>query len=388
VMRRPMAVTISVVGVLLVLGAPFTHLRFGLFDDRVIPTSVSSRAVNDAIRRDFGTGEGDASGVVVLGLPGDDPQSSELRRVAKEVAQVRGLARVDALTGHYTLTTSYGRDKSSERFAAQGSAWLSVVPATEATSPQSEAMVRAIRELDVGYPTLVTGPTARFIDTKDAVEARLPLALAIIGLTTFFLLFAMLGSVVVPLKAILMNLLSLTATFGAMVWIFQDGHLTSFLDVTATGSIDVFTPILMFCVAFGLSMDYEVFLLSRIKEDYDVTGDNTHAIVAGLDRTGRLVTAAAVVLAIVFVAFMTAAVSIVKLVGLGLTLAVLIDAFLIRATLVPAVMRLAGRANWWAPPFLRRLHLRFGIWEHEPSMELDRLRHERVAAPDGVRRDV
>jgi RND superfamily putative drug exporter len=130
----------------------------------------------------------------------------------------------------------------------------------------------------------------------------------------------------------------------------------------------------MFCVAFGLSMDYEVFVLSRIKEEYDISGDNTHAIAVGLDRTGSLVTAAALLLAIVFVAFMTSAVSIVKLVGLGLTLAVLVDAFLIRATLVPAIMRLAGRGNWWAPPVLRRLHLRFGIWEHEPSIELDRLR--------------
>jgi RND superfamily putative drug exporter len=211
--------------------------------------------------------------------------------------------------------------------------------------------------------------------------------LAIIGVATFVLLFAMLGSVVVPIKAILLNLLSLTATFGAMVWIFQDGHLASLLNVTTTGSIDVFTPILMFCVAFGLSMDYEVFLLSRIKEDYDLTGDNTHAIAAGLDHTGRLVTAAAVLLAIVFLAFMTAEVSIVKLVGLGLTLAVLIDAFLIRATLVPAVMRLAGRGNWWAPRPLRRLHLRFGIWEREPSIELDRLRHRSPGPTDAPQPD-
>jgi RND superfamily putative drug exporter len=367
-----------VVGVLLILGSPFTHLRFGLFDDRVIPTSLSSRAVDDIIRRDFSTREGDASAVVVVGLPGDDPTSTELPRIAKQVAELPGVARVDALTGHYTLTASYKPDLSSKALAAHGSAWLAVIPSSEAVSPESEDIVRAIRRLDVGHPTLVTGPTARFVDTKDAVEARLPMALAIIVVTTFILLFVLLGSVVVPLKAILMNVLSLTATFGAMVWIFQDGHFASFLDVTATGSIDVFTPILMFCVAFGLSMDYEVFLLSRMKEDYDITSDNNHAIIAGLDRTGRLVTAAAVLLAIVFVAFMTSAVSIVKLVGLGLTLAVLIDAFLIRATLVPAVMRLAGRVNWWAPPFLRRLHLRFGVWEHEPSTEVDRLRDGRA----------
>ena len=194
-----------------------------------------------------------------------------------------------------------------------------------------------------------------------------------IALVTFVVLFALLGSVIVPLKAVVVNILSLGATFGAMVWVFQDGHLASLLDITPTGFIDVFTPILMFCVAFGLSMDYEVFLLSRIKEDYDLSGDNSHAVAAGLDHTGRLVTAAAGLLAIVFITFMTSAVSVVKLVGLGLTLAVLIDAFVIRATLVPAIMKLAGRSNWWAPRPLRRFHLRFGIWEREPSIEMDRL---------------
>ena len=387
VMRRPLLTASAVIGVLVLLGIPFTHLRFGLFDDRVIPPSVSSRAVDDTIRRDFGTREGDATAVVVLGIPGDDPNSVEIPQIAKQLAVVTGVRRVDALTGHYSFVYSYKADLTTERFAAPGAAWFSIIPSDEAVSPESEAMLREIRQLDLGHPTLVTGPTARFVDAKDAVKARLPLALAIIGVATFVLLFAMLGSVVVPFKAILLNLLSLTATFGAMVWIFQDGHLASLLNVTTTGSIDVFTPILMFCVAFGLSMDYEVFLLSRIKEDYDLTGDNTHAIAAGLDHTGRLVTAAAVLLAIVFLAFMTAEVSIVKLVGLGLTLAVLIDAFLIRATLVPAVMRLAGRGNWWAPRPLRRLHLRFGIWEREPSIELDRLRHRSPGPTDAPQPD-
>ena len=340
--------------------------------------------MDDTIRKDFGTREGDATAVIVQGVPGDDPQSVEIPAIAEKLAHLPGVSRVDALTGHYTLTASYKADQSTERFAAQGAAWFSVLPSAEAVSPESEAMVRAIRQLDVGHPTVVTGPSARFVDTKDAVTARLPVALALIGVATFVLLFAMLGSVVVPIKAIVMNVLSLTATFGAMVWIFQDGHLTSLLDVTATGAIDVFTPILMFCIAFGLSMDYEVFLLSRIKEDYDLTGDNTHAIATGLDKTGRLVSAAAVLLAIVFITFMTSAVSIVKLVGLGLTLAVLMDAFLIRATLVPAVMRLAGRANWWAPASLRRLHLRFGIWEREPSIEVDRLRQQTGGPRRGI----
>jgi RND superfamily putative drug exporter len=182
----------------------------------------------------------------------------------------------------------------------------------------------------------------------------------------------MTGSVLVPLKALLLNVLSLTATFGAMVFIFQDGRFADLLGYTPTGRIDTFTPLLMFCIAFGLSMDYEVFLLSRIKEEYDYDHDNERAIAVGLAKTGRIVTAAALLLSIVFLGLATSEVLQVKLFGIGLLLAVLVDAFLIRATLVPAFMRLAGRVNWWAPRFLRRWHLRFGIWENEPIKLLDR----------------
>jgi RND superfamily putative drug exporter len=177
-------------------------------------------------------------------------------------------------------------------------------------------------------------------------------------------LFIQFGSVIIPIKAVILNLLSLSATFGAMVWVFQDGHLSGALDFTAIGSIDSTTPILMFCIAFGLSMDYEVFLLSRIKEEYDRTGDNELSVARGLERTGRIVTAAALLIAVVFIAFATSNITFIKLFGVGLTLAVLMDAFLIRGTLVPAFMRLAGSWNWWAPAPLRRLHDRIGISEH------------------------
>jgi RND superfamily putative drug exporter len=163
-----------------------------------------------------------------------------------------------------------------------------------------------------------------------------------------------------------LNTLSLTATFGAMVWVFQDGHGSGLLGFTATGLTDTTTPILMFCIAFGLSMDYEVFLLSRMKEEYDRTGDNDLAVATGLERTGRLVTAAALLLSITFFAFATSGVTFIKLFGLGLGLAVLVDAFIVRATLVPALMKLAGRWNWWAPPALARLHDRIGISESVP----------------------
>ncbi|MGZ6993729.1 MAG: MMPL family transporter, partial [Acidimicrobiia bacterium] len=222
------------------------------------------------------------------------------------------------------------------------------------------------------FPFLVAGSSARLVDTKEAVLSRLPLALFLIAFATFVLLFMMTGSLLVPLKALLLNVLSLTATFGAMVWIFQEGHFSDLLGFTPTGSIDIFTPILMFCIAFGLSMDYEVFLLSRIKEEYDLDRDNEHAVRVGLQKTGRIVTAAALLLTIVFAGLATSQVSIVQLFGVGLALAVLVDAFLIRATLVPAFMRLAGRLNWWSPSWLRRWHLRYGIWENEPIAILDR----------------
>jgi RND superfamily putative drug exporter len=205
--------------------------------------------------------------------------------------------------------------------------------------------------------------SAQLVDSKAGLFGKLPLALLIIAAITFVLMFLMFGSVVVPVKAVVMNLLSLTATFGAMVWIFQDGHLSQSLGFTPTGMIDSTTPILMFCIAFGLSMDYEVFLLSRIKEEHDRTGDNESSVALGLERTGRIVTAAALLISVVFIAFSTSHVTFIKLFGVGLALAVLMDAFIIRGILVPAFMRLAGEVNWWAPAPLRRLHARIGISE-------------------------
>ncbi len=186
-------------------------------------------------------------------------------------------------------------------------------------------------------------------------------------MVTFVLLFLMTGSVVIPLKALVLNVLSLSAVYGAMVYVFQDGHLAGTLGFTATGTIDTSMPVLLFCIAFGLSMDYEVFLLSRIKEEHDRGADTLTAVAAGLERSGRIVTTAAALLAIVFIAFATSKVTFLKLFGVGTALAVVVDATLIRALLVPALMRLAGQANWWAPRPLRLLHDRIGLREAGPS---------------------
>ena len=245
-----------------------------------------------------------------------------------------------------------------------------------------------MRAVPAPAPALVGGPSAELVDSKASLFASIPLAAGIIVVTTFVVLFLLFGSLLVPLKAVVLNILSLTATFGAMVWIFQDGHLSGLLDFTPTGTIAVVMPILMFCIAFGLSMDYEVFLLSRIKEEHDHGADTATSVARGLERTGRIVTAAAILIAVVFIAFATSGVAFIKLFGIGLTLAVLVDAFIIRATLVPAFMTLAGDANWWAPRWLRRIHDRIGISEHVELDDEERPADERRAARRGRIEDV
>jgi RND superfamily putative drug exporter len=390
VMRRPLPVATVVIVLLLVMGSPFLGLQLRLPDDRVLPESASSRQTHEILRDEFPSTEAGALSLVapsVGGLEGDD-LTGTVDGYAAELARLPDVSRVDAATGSYCgagLAEQVGCEPgqlvlppdSAPRYAgftAGGGTYLSVVPAVEPMSDAGEDLVHAVRGLDAPFDDVtVTGMGAELVDSNDALFSRLPLALAIIGVITFVLLFMMFGSVLIPVKALVLNLLSLTATFGAMVWIFQDGHLSGLLDFTATGGLAAAMPILMFCVAFGLSMDYEVFLLSRIKEEHDRGASNTSSVAVGLERTGRIVTAAAVLIAVVFLAFATGGVSFMKLFGVGLTLAVLLDAFVIRGTLVPAFMRLAGEWNWWAPGPLRRFHQRFGISEHVDLDELDRL---------------
>ena len=300
------------------------------------------------------------------GLGGAEDHSEDIATYAAELSALDGVARVDALTGSYVDGVEVAAPGAlSVRFADEAGTWLSVVPAVEPLSADGEALVDDVRDADSPFDdVLVGGQSAAQVDSKDVVFERLPWAIGLVAVTTFIVLFMLFGSLLVPLKALVLNFLSLTATFGAMVFIFQDGNGSGLLDFTATGDIAVAMPILMFCIAFGLSMDYEVFLLSRIKEEHDHGSDTVTSVAVGLERTGRIVTAAAVLIAVVFLAFATGQVSFMKMFGIGLTLAVLVDAFLIRSTLVPAFMRLAGDANWWAPGPLRRFHDRFGFSEH------------------------
>ncbi len=373
VMRRPVVTGGAVMVLLLVLGSPFLSISFGQPDDRVLPGAATSRQVSDAIRTQFASREASALSIVAPTAPNPARPSAAatIGSYAARLSSLPGVGRVDAATGSYIGGQQVAApNPSSARFVAAGPAgsrgtWLSAVPTVEPQSPQGESLVKAIRTTAAPFPTLVGGPSAQLVDSKASLWSKLPLAGGIIALVTFSVLFLMTGSVVVPVKALALNLLSLTATFGAMVWIFQQGHLAGLLHFTPTGTIDTTTPILMFCIAFGLSMDYEVFLLSRIKEEYDRTGDNVSSVALGLERTGRLVTAAAVLLAVVFTAFATSEVTFIKLFGVGLTMAVLVDATLVRGVLVPAFMRLAGDANWWAPGPLARLYHRIGLSEAE-----------------------
>jgi RND superfamily putative drug exporter len=368
VMRRPVAVAVGGIVFLLALGVPFLGVEWGVPDDRVLPESSEARQQSDILRTDFESSEGDAFPVVALGGAG----TAAIERYAAMLSEIDGVARVDSAVGRFIEGTNVVTDPSLAAFAPEASSsgdatWFNVVPSVEPISVEGEEVVGSIRSLDSGFDeTLIGGASAGLVDSKAAIFDRVPLAAAIIVVATFVLLFLMFGSLLVPLKAIVLNALSLTATFGLMVWVFQDGNGADLLGFTPTGLTDISMPILMFCVAFGLSMDYEVFLLSRIKKEHDRTGDNDLAVAMGLEKTGRLVTAAALLLSITFFAFATSGVTFIKLFGLGLAVAVLVDAFIVRSTLVPALMKLAGEWNWWAPAPLRRIHERFGISEAPP----------------------
>ena len=372
VMRRPVPVATAVIVVLLFLGSPFLGIGFGLPDDRVLPEEASSRQVQDVIRTEFSSDEANALSVVAPGAGDPAALGDDIDRYAAELSRIDDVSRVDALTGSYVDGQRVIEGgPAAARFDSDEGTWLSVVPSVDPMSAEAEELVGAVRDADAPFDVLVAGQSAELKDGKASLFERVPLAVLIISLVTFTVLFLMFGGLLVPVKALILNFLSLSATYGAMVWVFQEGNLSGVLDFTPTGTLDTTTPILMFCVAFGLSMDYEVFLLSRIKEEHDRTGDNVSSVALGLERTGRIVTAAAVLIAVVFIAFATSNVTFIKLFGVGLTLAVLIDAFLIRATLVPAFMRLAGEANWWAPGPLRRFQQRYGISERDAELDDD-----------------
>jgi RND superfamily putative drug exporter len=360
VMKRPIGVGTSVVLLLVLLGLPFSNVVFGLPDDRVLPKGAQAHEVAQVLREDFEGREAFALPVILTPAPASAAQ------YATALSKVSGVERVDSADGSFKNGRKVA--EGNPAFKVATAERLSVVPAVESLGPAGERLTKALRAVPAPGSVLIGGQAAQLTDTKHSLGSKLPLALGLVLAATFVLLFLFTGSLVIPLKALVLNFLSLSATFGLMVWVFQEGHLGNLIgSPIVTGTLDTTMPILMFCVLFGLSMDYEVFLLSRIKEEWDLTGDNNHAVAVGLERTGSLVTAAAGLLALVFFSFVSSDIAFIKLLGLGTGLAVLVDATLVRGALVPSFMRLMGPANWWAPAPLKRLHARFGLAEAHSS---------------------
>jgi RND superfamily putative drug exporter len=353
VMRRPVVYTVAIVAVLVALGLPFLRVQFGGVDERVLPAGTESRVVAETIDRDFPpAATRPIEAVVTLGSGAD---RSALDGYVASVRQLDGVVGAE-VTG-----------------AAGDTARVSILYRGESISDGAKSLVQRVRDLPppAGGEVLVGGHSAELVDLLDSVGGLLPWMALLVGLTSFVLLFLAFGSVVLPIKAIAMNILSLGASFGALVWIFQDGNLSGFLDFTSTGALEATQPILVLAIVFGLSMDYEVFLMSRIREQYDLTGDNTQAVAVGLQRTGRIITSAALLLIVVTAAFSLSGITFIKLIGVAMIIAIVVDATVVRALLVPATMRLLGRANWWAPPGLRNLYARYGIKEGDGELPVE-----------------
>ena len=358
VMRRPLVVLLPVVGFLLLAASPFIQLRLANGDVDMLPSHIEARQGYDQMVANF-PGQDQTTFNIVVNYPDGSPQTPD--RIANQFGLTQ---RITAIPGVLHVTTA-GVGKHVVLIQA--------TTASSATSDASRNIVKAIRADQgvVGGQVLVGGQTAVDLDVIKFIIDRTPLAVGFVVVFTYLVMFLLTGSVVLPLKAVLLNFLSIGASFGALVWIFQQGHLSGLLGFTPQ-SIDPSIPVILFSIVFGLSMDYEVLLVSRIHEEYVRTGNNTLAVASGLEKTARLITGAAAIMVTVFLAFGLAEVVIIKAIGIGLAVAVAIDATLVRALVVPAVMRLLGDWNWWAPRPLRNLYDRAGLGDFTAEPTADR----------------
>jgi putative drug exporter of the RND superfamily len=385
VMRRPIFFTLGTALVLLLLGTPFLHLNIGLPDDRTLPATAEPHLVQQTLRDGFSTVATDEVDVV-LPRVNTTLRSGDIADYAARLSQVDGVVAVDSLAGHHVG----GRlvqppNQLSQRFAGNGVSYIALSTKIDAVSVDGQNLVKRVRDVPTSLDRQVAGAAADLVDAKTALIDKMPIAAAIIVAMTLIVLFLLTGGVLIAVNAVVMNFLSLSATFGALVWVFQDGHFAGALNFQVPGWVDVSLMVLLFCVAFGVSMDYEVFLLSRMKEEYTRTRDNFTAVAYGIEKTGGIVTAAALITSIVFTAMVTAHVTHIKMFGMGLALAMLLDASLVRTVLVPALMRLAGNANWWAPRPLRAIYDRFGLKEHDTLPDVPPPTPATAPVPEGVR---
>ncbi len=345
--RRPAPIALLAAAALIALGIPFTHIRFITVDARVLPTSLSAREVQDVLDTSFARHRTDPL-EVVLGAP---PGSRGVRAVSAQIARMPDVSAVAPPQG-----------------AGPRMSLVAVAPVDGPLTGRTEHLLHGVRSLHPPFYLGVAGETASYVDLEHSLAVHLPAVLTVVVMATLVVLFLMTGSVVLPLKAVVMNILGLSAMFGILVLIFQDGNLQGLLGFNSLRALDATQPILLFVIGFGLATDYGVFLLARIKEARDAGASNSEAVALGLERTGRIVTAAALLFAVALVAFATSSIVFVKELGVGAALAVLIDASVIRALLVPSLMELLGSVNWWAPRPLRRLHERIGLREEGPAV--------------------
>jgi uncharacterized membrane protein YdfJ with MMPL/SSD domain len=345
VMRRPGRIAVLSAALLIALGIPFTGIKFVSVTASVLPHSASARQVDDTLARQFPPNRTSPVEVVV-GAPFSSPQVKALSAQIKRLPDVSSVAPAQP--------------------AGPNDSLLAVAPAQRPLSEMTKQLVRDVRAIHAPVYVGVAGQTAAYLDLEHSLGAHLPAVLAVIVAATLIVLFLFTGSVVLPLKAVVMNALSLSAVLGILVLIFQDGRLQGLLSYTSQGALDATQPIFLAAVAFGLATDYGVFLLSRIKEAHDGGASDSEAVAVGLERSGRIVTAAAVLFAVAIGAFATSKLVFIKELGLGAALAVLIDASIVRALLVPSLMELLGARNWWAPRPLRRLHDRIGLQDSGP----------------------
>ncbi|MHC0430233.1 MMPL family transporter [Streptomyces sp. O3] len=369
VMRRPVRVAVLILAFAVTLALPVTDMNLRLPDESVLPSDAKSAQVAQVLKRDFNTREQQALNVVATDSGSPAANSDKIDDYATQLSTLDRVTRVDAFTGSYADGKQVAQaGEAHARFGAADATFLSVVPSVDPYGSDGKALVDDVRAAAAPFDVEVGGPAAVSKDTFKALTDNLPLAMGILFVGMFVLLFLLTGSVLLPLQSILLTGISLTATFGALVFIFQEGHMASLLgDFIITGGITWTVPIMLFGLAFALAMDYQVFMLSRIKEEYDRTGDNELAVASGLERVGKVVTYAAVLLSLVFLVLVTSGISYMKAIGLGMALAILMDATLIRGGLLPALMKLFGPANWWAPGPLKRFHDRFGLSESEPA---------------------
>ncbi len=382
VMRRPVVVLVVTLIPMLLVGTPFLHVNLATPDARSIPTTHESRVVSDILTTQF-PGNDNVPVELLIHSDSDVLTTNNLNKLydyTRVLAAVPGVTRVDSLVtldprldkaAYAAFYTSRAQNPQAAQAAAQYAnadySEIKLIYDGDPHSAAAQAIVQDVRALPqpAGMQVQVGGQSALLSDLLSGLLGRAPYVFALIVVVIFVLLFLMLGSLVIPLKAVILNVLSLSVSFGALVWVFQDGHFADLLGFTPLGSIDATQPILIFAIAFGLSMDYEVFLLSRIKESFDRTGDNTASVALGVQKTGAIITSAAVLLVIVIGSFISGEVVFIKEIGLGLGLAILVDATLVRMLLVPATMRLMGRYNWWAPAPLVALYRRIGMSEVE-----------------------